>query len=194
MFFLYIHCLQVAITMTPEGGSWVYPYIKISSSPYRSLTHQAQERSMSPTFFEQFLAFIVPQEPDKWKYCKMGPTVFRPFSKKTRKSNRFADVITNAVLSSQLFKVPDPSPSRVEPATSRSADLHSPNWANQMAITEFVFHKLSFFTRLKGSDASWEHDEEPPPEVNEINYIFNYSCIKFFYRKLACLEINTIFY
>ena len=57
----------------------------------------------------------------------MGPTVFRPFSKKTRKSNRFADVITNAVLSSQLFKVPDPSPSRVEPATSRSADLHSPN-------------------------------------------------------------------
>ena len=28
----YIHCLQVAI-MTPEGGSWVPPYIKIS--PYK---------------------------------------------------------------------------------------------------------------------------------------------------------------
>ena len=82
LFFLYIHCLQVAITMTPEGGSWVYPYIKISSSPYRSLIHQAQERSMSPTFFEQFLAFIVPQEPDKWKYCKMGPTVFRPYPRR----------------------------------------------------------------------------------------------------------------
>ena len=29
---LHIHCLHVAIT-TPGGGSWVYPYIKIS--PYR---------------------------------------------------------------------------------------------------------------------------------------------------------------
>ena len=31
----YIHCLQVAI-MTPEGGWWGYPYIKIS--PYRKPT------------------------------------------------------------------------------------------------------------------------------------------------------------
>lgn len=54
----------------------------------------------------------------------------------------------------------------------------------------FAFHKLSFFTRLKGSDASWEHDEEPPPEVNEIiiNYIFNYSCIKIFTENWLVLK------
>ena len=185
MFFLYIHCLQVAITMTPEGGSWVYPYIKISSSPYRSLTHQAQERSMSPTFFEQFLAFIVPQEPDKWKYCKMGPTVFRPYPRRLENltvlqmSLQMQHFLLNYLKSLTLVHP------GFEPATSRSADLRSPNWANQMAITVFVFHKLSFFTRLKGSDASWEHDEEPPPEVNEINYIFN--CSK------TCLSWNQYY-
>ena len=38
------------------------------------------------------------QEPDKWKCCEIG-TIFLSLSEKTRKSNQFADVITNAALS-----------------------------------------------------------------------------------------------
>ena len=35
--------------------------------------------STSPTLFEQWCGFFyVPQEPDKWKCCETGPTVFRP--------------------------------------------------------------------------------------------------------------------
>ena len=34
-----------------------------------------------------------------------------------------------------------------------------------------------FCSRLKGSDASWEHDEEPPQEVNIIIVIIT----KYFY-------------
>ena len=50
------------------------------------ITHPAQERlatpsgSTCPTLFEQSCgSFYVPQEPDKWKCCEAGPTVFRPY-------------------------------------------------------------------------------------------------------------------
>ena len=53
------------------------------------ITNPAQERlatpprSTSPTLFEQWCRFFyVPQEPDKWKCCETGPTVFRPYPRR----------------------------------------------------------------------------------------------------------------
>ena len=39
-------------------------------------------------------------------------------------------------------------------------------WLNLIIFCDVVF-------RLKGSDASWEHDEEPPQEVNIVNKYTN---------------------
>ena len=79
----YVHCLQVAIT-TPKGGSWGYLYKRCLQ-----ITHLALERlatppgSTSPAFFELWGGFFyVPQEPDKWKCCETGPTVFRPYPRR----------------------------------------------------------------------------------------------------------------
>ena len=86
----YIHCLQVANT-TPE--------VKIMrSSPYKDLsfqkTHPTKEMlatlpgSTSPTLFEQWCqgSFTSAQEQDKLKFCETGPTVLRPYPRKTRNS------------------------------------------------------------------------------------------------------------
>ena len=63
--------------------------------------------STSPTLFEQWCGFFyVPQEPDKWKCCETGPKVFRTYPRSLERIP-FADVITKAVLSSQLFKDPE---------------------------------------------------------------------------------------
>ena len=61
----------------------------------------------SPTLFEQWCgSFYVPQEPDKCECCGTGPTVFRPYPRRLE-SLTFADVITKAAFSSQLFKDPE---------------------------------------------------------------------------------------
>ena len=130
MFFLYIHCLQVAITMTPEGGSWVYPYIKISSSPYRSLTHQAQERlatatwSMSPTLFKQWCGFLAftfhkNQMSENPVRCNLQ---FLSLSKKTRKTNHLQMSLQMQHFLLNYLKTLTLVWPRFEPATSRSAD------------------------------------------------------------------------
>ena len=63
--------------------------------------------STSPTLFEQWCGFFyVPQEPAKCKCCGTGPTVFRPYPRRLE-SLTFADVITKAAFSSQLFKDPE---------------------------------------------------------------------------------------
>ena len=68
-----------------------------------------------------------------------GTYGFSSLSEKTRKSNHlqmsFAVVITKPALSSQLFKDPEGwSGQGFKPATLRSADQRSPNWANQAAV------------------------------------------------------------
>ena len=77
------------------------------------ITHPAQERlaippgSTSPTLFEQWCGFFyVPQEPDKCECCETGPTVFPPYPR-VESLTSFADVITKAALSPQLFKDPE---------------------------------------------------------------------------------------
>ena len=72
-------CMIAAIT-TPQGGSKVLSL---------QITHPAQERlttpswSTSPTLSEQWCGFFyTPQEPDKWKCCETGPTVFRPYPRR----------------------------------------------------------------------------------------------------------------
>ena len=72
-------CMIAAIT-TPQGGSKVLSL---------QITHPAQERlttpsgSTSPTLSEQWCGFFyAPQEPDKWKCCETGPTVFRPYPRR----------------------------------------------------------------------------------------------------------------
>ena len=79
------------------------------------ITHPAQERlatpsgSTSPTLFEQWCGFFyVPSEPDKWKCCETGPTVFRPYPGRVEhESNRLQMSFAKADLSPQLFKDPE---------------------------------------------------------------------------------------
>ena len=55
-----------------------------------AITHPAQESlaalslgSTSPTLLKQWCGFFyIPQEPDKWKCCETGSTVFRPYSRR----------------------------------------------------------------------------------------------------------------
>ena len=66
----------------------------------------------SPTPFKQWVCggglFTSHKiEPGKWKCCEKGPTVFLPYLRKLEKVQPFADVITKAALSSQLFKDPE---------------------------------------------------------------------------------------
>ena len=91
--------------------------------------------STSPTIFEQWCGFFyVPQEPGKCKCCETGPTVFRPYPRRLEslticrchyKGSPFFSVIQRHWVLVRLG---------FEPATSRSADRHSPNWANQAAV------------------------------------------------------------
>ena len=83
----YIHWLQIAIT-TPEGGSWGYPcIIRLATPPgLRFLPFSNSYKSESAV--RQELRFFVLIRED----YKIQP---------------FADVITKAALSSQLFKDPE---------------------------------------------------------------------------------------
>ena len=84
--------------------------------------------SMSPTLFEQWCGFFyVPREPDQWKCCEVGPTVFHPYPRRPESltvcrshykgSTFFSVILTPWVLVQPGF----------EPVTSRSAECCSPN-------------------------------------------------------------------
>ena len=110
VFVLFVHTLFTgSYYTTPEGGSWGYPYIKIA--PYGSLTHQAQERlatatwSMSPTFFEQFLAFM--------------------FHKNHRKNNRFPFLDILGYLKNTLK---NPKFGRVRQVRTKELGWKFPGW------------------------------------------------------------------
>ena len=81
---------MIAAITTPQGGSKVLSL---------QITHPAQERlttpsgSTSPTLSEQWCGFFyAPQEPDKWKCCETGPTVFRPYPRRLEGLTVFADL------------------------------------------------------------------------------------------------------
>ena len=87
-----------------------------------------------PTLFEQWCGFFyIPQEPDKCKCCETGPTVFHPYPRRLEslivcrmslQRQNFSVILSPWVLVWPGFK----------PATSCSADQHSPNWANQATV------------------------------------------------------------
>ena len=91
--------------------------------------------STSPTIFEQWCGFFyIPQEPGKCKCCQTEFTVFRPYPRRLEslticrchyKGSTFFSVIQRHWVLVRLG---------FEPATSRSADRHSPNWATQAAV------------------------------------------------------------
>ena len=68
---------------------------------------------------------------------------FSPLSQKTRKSKLFANVITKAALSSQVFKDPECWSGRC--LTCRSADRRSPNWANLSLCLLFIYLFIYLF-------------------------------------------------
>ena len=80
---------------------------------------------------------LCPTRTNHWKCCETGPTNFRPYLRRLESlticrchykgSTFFSVTLRPWVLVQPGF----------EPATSRSADRHSPNWANYKAVIEF---------------------------------------------------------
>ena len=86
-FFIYLFIFIYLITSTIWCRTHNRTGFQLSVS--LQITNPAQERlatsprSTSPTLFEQWCRFFyVPQEPDKWKCCETGPTVFRPYPRR----------------------------------------------------------------------------------------------------------------
>ena len=100
------------------------------------------DSSTIPNLFEQWCAFFnVPQEPDKCKCCETGPTVFPPYPRRLESLTVCRYHYTKTALSSQLFKDPE-----CWSSLSRSADRHSPNWANQAAVKWYLCFPCFYFT------------------------------------------------
>ena len=103
----YIHCLQVVI-MTPEGGSWGYPYIKISphrypSQPRKGWSHQRGVRLLCyipHSFCKVAWVLLCLTRTREVKGLWDRTCSVSSLSMKMRN----ADVITKAALSSHLFK------------------------------------------------------------------------------------------
>ena len=119
---------------TPKGGSWGYPILR----SLLTITHPSQERlatppgSTSPTVFEQWCGFFCASlEPDNWKCSETGPAVFRPCATRLESLTVFRCHYKGRTFFSVILKTLSVSPAEVKPATSRSADRRSPNWANQ---------------------------------------------------------------
>ena len=106
----------------PKGWSWSYPYINISPYPYTSspgkISHTAGV--YVPTLYEWVL--LLPTRTwDKWKCCETGPMVFLPLSRRLENLRRLHLLSQRQHFLHSYF----------EPATYRSADRRSPNWADQ---------------------------------------------------------------
>ena len=65
-----------------------------------------------------------------------GAYGFSSLSEKTRKSNRLQMSLQRQHFVLSYLKTLSVGPGGFEPVPSRSADQHSPNWANQVAVEE----------------------------------------------------------
>ena len=123
--------------------------------------------TMSPTLFEQPRGlFNPPQETDVWKSSEMGPYSFSSLSKTTTKSNCFQMSLQRQHFLVSYLKTLSVGPARVlvrpgcwsgqgvglarvlvrpvfVPATSRSADQHSPNWTHVQLLSGYTVYQDS---------------------------------------------------
>ena len=111
--------------------------------------------STSSTLFEQWRGFFyVPQEPDKWKCCETGSTVFRPYPRRlesltVRRCHYKGSTFFSVILSCWVLVWPG-----LEPVTSNSADRRSPNWANR-AKSISTLHRIAFLVEMKSDRVSY---------------------------------------
>ena len=111
----YKHCLQVAFTTTLEGGSWGYPYIKISAyrqatQPMKGWPHHRGDRGLRLLLFSNSGVSSFPSHKNRSvKVLWDGPYGFLSSSEKTRECLTIcrSQIITEAAFSSQLFKDPE---------------------------------------------------------------------------------------
>ena len=97
------YCLQIGIT-TPQRGKIMR--LSLYQDLSLQISHPVQE-SPFETLFEQWCGFFyVPQEPYKWNWCEIRPTVFHPFPRRLKKSNHLQMSLQRHQDStfSQLFK------------------------------------------------------------------------------------------
>ena len=106
---------------------------------------------LHPLIFFRTVVWILlhPTWTDQWKCCETGPTIFLPYP---RRQNNLTicrchykgstKLIFSVVYRPWVLFRPG-----FEPATSHSADQHSPNWANQVAVYFSTLSELflSFF-------------------------------------------------
>ena len=135
---LFIHFLQVAIT-TPEGGSWGFPILRslLTGNPHSS--GKIGHTNGPTTLFDKsgvglFLLRTRVKVLWDWTYG------FSSLSEKTRKSNRLQMSLQRQHFLLSYLKTLTFGLRRFKPATSRSADGRSPNWANQVAVSAFYWH------------------------------------------------------
>ena len=132
---------------------------------------------MSPTLFEQPCGFFnLPQEPDEWKSCETGPYSFLSLSKKTRKSNCWQMSLQRQHFNVSFVKTLSVGSARLlvwpgfVPATSRSADQHSPNWTHVQLLTGYVYQDSSSLLQIQtlaSRQSFWKQNWAEKPEETE---------------------------
>ena len=131
--YLFNHFHYYGVEHTAELGSNLSVSLQITPPAKERLTTPLG--FTTPTLFEQWCGFFyIPREPNKWKCCERGPTLFRRYPRLENLT-----VCTWLSLQRQFFllsylKTLSSGPAGVEPATFHSAVERSPNWANQASV------------------------------------------------------------
>ena len=138
-FFLYLFIFIYVITSTIWCGTHNRARLQfkcvLTDNPPSPGKLATPPGSKSPTLFEQWCGFFyVPQEPDKWKCCETGPTVFRPYPRRLESLTVCRCRCIGSIFFSVIQRPWGLVRSGIEPATTRLADRRSPNRADRVAV------------------------------------------------------------